>query len=142
MSFIHSPQRRWLDLAVGIVLITMLIGGSRYIFELNSDAREQQLDSVLAMQGQRISTDKGCVACHTVDGSAGVGPTWLGMWGRVEELTSGRTVVVDEEYFRRSLEDPRRQVVKDYPNVMLPYFLSEEEIQALIAFAQSLSPPP
>ena len=140
MSFIHSPQRRWLDIAVGIALISLLSIGTAFIIDLNDDARQVELGSELAMQGQAVSTENGCVACHTVDGSPGVGPTWRGMWGREELLTNGRKVIVDEEYFRRSLNDPKRQVVQGYPDVMLHYFLSEEEIQALIAFAQSLSP--
>lgn len=140
MSFIHSPQRRWLDIAVGIVLFSLLFFGTTFIIHLNEDARQVQLDSELAMRGQQISTSEGCVACHTVDGSPGVGPSWLGMWGREEKLTDGRTVVVDEAYFRRSLREPRVDVVEGYPNVMLFYFLPDEDIEALIAFAKSLSP--
>jgi len=132
-------MRRWLDLLVGTVLISMLSFGSYYIFQLNNDARERELGSALAMQGQQVSTNEGCVACHTVDGSLGIGPSWQGMWGRTETLTSGKTVVVNEEYFRSSLKDPQRQVVEGYPNVMLRYFLSEEDIAALIAFAQTLA---
>jgi cytochrome c oxidase subunit 2 len=142
MSFLHSPERRWLDLAVGIALVSLLIFGSRFIFHMNNDARERELDSELAMRGQRLSTSEGCIACHSVDGSIAVGPSWLGMWGRQETLTNGRTVVVDEEYFRNSIKDPQRQVVQGYPNVMLYYFLSEDDIGALIAFAKSLSAQP
>ncbi len=138
MRFIDSPKRIWLDIAVGIVLIAMLVFGSIGIFRLNSDARERELTSALAMQGQSLSTDLGCVACHTVDGSPGVGPSWQGMWGRTETLVSGNTVVVDEAYFRESLTDPYRKVVKGYPNVMLRYFLEDEEITALMEFAKQL----
>ncbi|MDR0781959.1 MAG: cytochrome c [Pseudomonadales bacterium] len=142
MSFIHSPQRRWLDLVVGIALLSLLGFGSRYIFLLNNDSRELSLDSALAMQGQRVSTDQGCVACHTVDGSIGVGPSWRGMWGRQETLSNGRTIVVNEAYFRNSLTDPQSQLVQGYANVMPRFFLKEDEIAALIAFAQTLSSPP
>ncbi|MEY4640520.1 MAG: hypothetical protein RLZZ227_514 [Pseudomonadota bacterium] len=139
MSFIHSPQRIWLDIAVGIALTSMLVFGSIGIFRLNNDARERELSSELAMAGQTFSTGLGCVACHTVDGSPGVGPSWKGMWGRSETLTNGNTVVVDEAYFRESLSDPPRKLVAGYPNVMLRYFLEDEEINALIEFAKQLS---
>lgn len=129
----------WLDIVVGVVLTTMVVFGSVYIYELNNDAREQELASALAMRGQTISTDLGCVACHTLDGSLGVGPSWLGMWGRTETLTNGNTVVVDEAYFVESLRDPGRKLVQGYPNVMLRYFLEEEDIAALIEFAKHLS---
>lgn len=139
MSFIHSPQRIWLDIAVGIVLVSMLVFGSIGIYRLNNDARERELTSVLATQGQTLSTDLGCVACHTVDGSPGVGPSWQNMWGKTETLTNGNTVVVDEAYFRESLTDPSRKLVAGYPNVMLRYFLEDEEIAALMEFAKQLS---
>ncbi len=139
MSFIHSPKRIWLDIAVGIVLVSMLVFGSIGIFRLNNDARERELSSALAMQGQSLSTGLGCVACHTVDGSPGVGPSWEGMWGRTETLTNGDTVVVDEAYFRDSLRNPARRIVAGYPNVMLPYFLEDEEIGALLEFAKLLT---
>ena len=141
MSFIHSPRRIWLDIAVGIVLISMLVFGSIGIYRLNNDARERELSSALATQGQTLSTDLGCVACHTVDGSPGVGPSWQNMWGKTETLTNGDTVVVDAAYFHESVRDPRRKVVAGYPNVMLPYFLEVEEIDALMEFAKQLSEP-
>ncbi|MDY6981575.1 MAG: cytochrome c [Pseudomonadota bacterium] len=140
MSFIHSPQRIWLDIAVGIVLVSMLVFGSIGIYRLNNDARERELTSALAQRGQELSTGLGCVACHTVDGSPGVGPSWEGMWGRTETLTNGNTIVVDEAYFRESLIDPPRKMVAGYPNVMLRYFLEDEEITALMEFAKQLSP--
>lgn len=140
MSFIHSPQRIWLDIAVGLVLISMLVFGSIGIYRLNNDARERELSSALAQRGQELSTGLGCVACHTVDGSPGVGPSWQGMWGRSEMLTNGNTIVVDEAYFRESLIEPPRKMVAGYPNVMLRYFLEEEEIIALMEFAKQLTP--
>ncbi|MGV3591114.1 MAG: c-type cytochrome [Gammaproteobacteria bacterium] len=141
MSFIHSPQRIWLDIAVGIVLSSMLVFGSIGIYRLSNDARERELNSALAQRGQELSTGLGCVACHTVDGSPGVGPSWQGMWGRTETLTNGNTIVVDEAYFRESLIEPPRKMVAGYPNVMLRYFLEEEEIIALMEFAKQLTPP-
>ncbi len=138
MNFIHSPKRLWLDIAVGVTLTAMLVFGSIGIYQLNNDAREREMNSALAMQGQTLSTDLGCVACHTVDGSPGVGPSWQGMWGRTETLENDTMIVVDEAYFRDSLKEPNRKVVKGYPNVMLRYFLEDEEITALMEFAKQL----
>ncbi|MFQ5398159.1 MAG: cytochrome c oxidase subunit II [Anaerolineae bacterium] len=60
-----------------------------------------------------------CSACHTVDGSVGAGPTWLGLYGREEQLADGTTVVIDEEYIRQSILDPNAQIVSGFnPNIM------------------------
>jgi len=139
MRFIDSPKRIWLDIAVGVTLVSMLVFGSIGIYQLNNDARDREMSSALATQGQAMSTDLGCVACHTVDGSPGVGPSWMNMWGRTETLTNGDTVVVDATYFAESVRIPPRKLVKGYPNVMLPYFLEEEEINALMEYAKQLS---
>lgn len=143
VTFLQSPQRIWLDITVGVTLVSMLVFGSVYIFRLNTDARQVQISDAQAMRGQQVSTDYGCIACHTVDGSPGVGPSWLGMWGRTETLSDGSTVVVDQDYFVESLQNPGRDLVAGYPNVMLPsFFISDEEIIDLIAFARSLSRTP
>ncbi len=139
--FIDSPQRRWLDLLVGSVLISMLVFGSIYIYQLNNDARDLTLANELALRGQQLSTDHGCVACHTVDGSPGVGPSWLGMWGKTEMLTTGEVVTVNEEYFSSSLRLAQRQVLAGYPNIMPYYFLPEEEVVALMEYARQLANP-
>lgn len=141
MSLLNHPRRIWLDVAVGSILISILIIGSLYIYQLNNDARELQLNNALAMRGQTLSIEQGCVACHTMDGSLGIGPSWQGMFGRTETLLSGKTIVVDEDYFRESVKDPSRKVVQGFPNVMLPYFLEEDEIVALVEFAKQLAVP-
>jgi cytochrome c2 len=138
MNIIHHPKRYLLDLVVAVVLVSMLLIGSVSIYRLNNDARDLQFNSALAMQGQQYSTALGCVACHTVDGSAGVGPSWRGMWGRTEKVNRERTVIVDEDYFRESLREPSAKVVENFPNVMSRYFLDEAQIIALIEYAKQL----
>jgi mono/diheme cytochrome c family protein len=140
MNLIHHPKRYLLDIGVGIVLVSMLSFGSVYIYRLNNDARDLQFNSALAMQGQQLSNELGCVACHTVDGSPGVGPTWVNMWGKTEMLNRERTAVVNEAYFRESLQEPAIKVVVGYPNVMSRYFLNEADIGALIEYIKQLSP--
>jgi cytochrome c oxidase subunit 2 len=63
-----------------------------------------------------------------------VGPTFKGLYGRTVELEDGSTVVADEEYIRRSIEDPSAQVVQGYPDAMPSHDLSDDEVDALILF--------
>ena len=61
----------------------------------------------------------GCVACHSLDGAPGVGPTWQGLYGRQEELEDGGTVTVDDPYITTSIIDPNAQITAGYlPNLM------------------------
>ena len=39
-----------------------------------------------AERGQQIAIAQGCTSCHSLDGSELVGPTWLGIYGRAEQL--------------------------------------------------------
>ncbi|HJN53203.1 MAG: c-type cytochrome [Pseudomonadales bacterium] len=92
-----------------------------------------------AERGREIARVKGCVACHSTDGSKGLGPSWKGMYGRTETLVDGSTVVVDDEYIRESIREPNAKLVEGYAPVMITLPLTDDEIDALIALAKALS---
>lgn len=92
----------------------------------------------LAQQGKALSQSKGCVACHTADGNAGVGPTWKGLFGKTEALSDGSSVLVDEAYVERSIREPAAQIVKGYAPVMPKPQLSDDEVAALVAYIKSI----
>jgi cytochrome c oxidase subunit 2 len=60
----------------------------------------------------------GCVSCHSTDGTPGVGPTWLGIYGRQEMLDDGTSVTVDDAYIRESIYDPNKKLVAGYAAAM------------------------
>ena len=90
--------------------------------------------------GEILYSQKGCVACHTVDGSTGIGPTWKGIWGISVPLEDGRSVTVDEAYVKKSMNEPATDVVKGFQPIMPPFqgVLSDKEEDALVAYIQSL----
>lgn len=90
-------------------------------------------------KGFEVAQKQGCLGCHSVDGTAGAGPTWKGLFGKTETLEDGSTVVVDETYFREAIGTPNASVVKGFAPIMPPYQLSEEDLKALIEYARSLS---
>lgn len=92
----------------------------------------------LIEQGKQLALGRGCVACHSVDGSPSLAPGWLNIFGKTETLTDGSSVVVDADYFKESILDPSAKMVDGYPAVMIPYDLSPEQLDALVAYAQSL----
>ncbi len=93
-------------------------------------------------RGEKLAELQGCVACHSVDGSKGNGPSWLGLFGREEKLADGSKVIADEAYIRHSITNPGDQVVEGFNNIMPPSYgstLTEDEIETLVAFIKALS---
>ncbi|PVZ62172.1 cytochrome B [Pseudomonas sp. B1(2018)] len=91
----------------------------------------------LVAQGQRLAGSLGCLACHSVDGNKGVGPSWQGLFGKTETLADDTSVKVDEGYLKESVLHPNAKIVKGYPAVMPTLAPSDKELNALIAFIKS-----
>jgi cytochrome c oxidase subunit 2 len=93
-------------------------------------------------EGQQVAQSAGCLACHTVDGSPSVGPTWQGLFGSTETLADGSTVQVDEQYLHESIVDPNAKIVEGFAPGLMPQdyeqSLTEQEIQAIIEYIKSL----
>ncbi len=89
--------------------------------------------------GKELLEKHGCLGCHTLDGTPKVGPTLKDIWGRsVTVLTNGkeRTITVDDRYLRRSILEPKADLVKGYPPVM-PSFkgqITDDDIKTIINF--------
>jgi len=89
-----------------------------------------------AADGRKLAEAKGCLGCHSLDGSPKVGPSFKGIMGRSEVVLTGgkeRSITVDREYLRRSILQPSADVVKGFQPVMPPYpALSPAELEALL----------
>ena len=95
---------------------------------------EQQQKPTGAKHGLEILEKYGCLACHSLDGTQKVGPTFKGIWGRqVTVVTNNveRTETVDENYLRRSVREPNADVVKGFPAIMPAMPLTDKEIEAI-----------
>ncbi len=80
-----------------------------------------QLSADPVERGEKWYVDYGCNSCHSMDGSLDgkAGPTWLGIYGREEELVDGSVVIADDDYIRSSIYYPNEQIVAGYaPNIM------------------------
>lgn len=87
--------------------------------------------------GQALYEDQ-CAACHTTDGSASIGPTWAGLFGSEVTLEDGSTVVADEAYITESIQQPTAKIHEGFQPIMPVLVLTDEEIDSLIAFMQTL----
>jgi cytochrome c oxidase subunit II len=90
--------------------------------------------------GQILYSKRGCNACHSVDGTKVIGPSWKGIFGKSEDCGAGGMVTIDEAYIKQSIYDPTAKVVAGYQPIMPTYkgVISEREAEALIAYIKSL----
>ena len=115
-----------------------------YAFASGSGLEEGEADEEVALEplarGEEIAQSLGCTACHSTTGEVVVGPSWLNLFGKIETLSDGSEVLVDEAYIEESILDPSAKVVQGFDAVM-PAFptLTAEDIQDIIAYMQTLS---
>jgi cytochrome c oxidase subunit II len=95
----------------------------------------------LSVAGEKIFAELGCSTCHRAD-TQGRGPNLQGIFGRPVLLQDGRTVTADENYIRESILDPGSKIVSGFKPVMPTFqgLVSEEQLNALVAYVKSLSP--
>jgi cytochrome c oxidase subunit II len=94
-----------------------------------------------AERGEQIYKQSGCNACHSLDGSSGVGPSWKSLVGHKVVMQNGEEVTADENYIRESILEPQAKIVKGYQPVMPSFkgILSDDDISALIAYMKTLN---
>lgn len=90
--------------------------------------------------GKYLYERRGCYQCHSIDGSRGTGPSFKGLWGEEQRFTNASPQVVDEQYVRESILDPRAKIVEGFQPIMPSYqgSLKDDEIGAIIEFIKSL----
>ncbi|MDX9941034.1 MAG: cytochrome c oxidase subunit II [Bacteroidales bacterium] len=99
----------------------------------------------LALLGRQLVESKGCLACHSLDGSTIIGPSFLGAWGsNVPVVTNGqeREVAFDEAYVLRSIYEPDADIHQGYrAGQMFSYQgeITEQQIELIVEFLKSLN---
>ncbi len=91
--------------------------------------------------GAKLIQEKGCIACHSLDGSAKVGPTFKGLFGRKETIVASgreRTIMVDDSYIMRSIKDPAADIVKGFPPIMSAIPMTDDEMRAIVDHLKTL----
>ena len=88
--------------------------------------------------GPALLEKSGCTACHSLDGSVIIGPTFKGLYGSKRVLANGATVIADDAYLRESIEKPDAKVVKGFEANMPSMPLSPAEEQAIIDYIKTL----
>lgn len=96
-----------------------------------------------AEAGFKLLQVNGCIACHSIDGTRLVGPTFKGLWNSTKTVTTGvvsRQVTADAEYIKESIYNPSKDVVDTYPKVMISYkgSINEEQLKQINAYLKSI----
>lgn len=101
---------------------------------------EEATNMPLPELGKLLYASKGCSACHSVDGTRILGPSFKGIWGQTHQFSNAPAAVVDENYIRESVLEPAAKVRAGYEAVMPSFqgLLQEREIQALSEYIKSL----
>jgi cytochrome c oxidase subunit 2 len=92
--------------------------------------------------GADVAASAGCTACHSTDGSDGVGPSWLGIAGTERPLEGGGSALADPAYLLESIVDPEIKIVAGYASGLMPTTfgdtLRDEDLAALVIYIESL----
>ena len=93
--------------------------------------------------GKQLFAMLGCTTCHRSD-IQGRGPNLEGVYNKPVLLEDGRLVTADENYVRESILNPTAKIVKGFKPVMPTFqgIVSEEQLNALVAYVKSLNQPP
>jgi cytochrome c oxidase subunit 2 len=132
----HSQMGITNDGRRAVVVVHEPGGYERYL----TDKAAQMNNKPPAELGRLLYEKKGCNACHTLDGSPRVGPSFQHDFGTMVPLSDGSQVKMDENYIRESVLYPQAKARPGFPPSM-PSFegqLKEKEIEGLIAFIKSL----
>jgi cytochrome c oxidase subunit 2 len=132
-----STTRTEMNVArLGALLLPLLVAAAC------GGARGSDLLSPEAENGRTIANTSGCASCHGADGSGGVGPKFIGLYGSEVTLSDGSTVVAGDAYLLRSITDPGAELVDGYAVNMPISGLGADDIDAVLAYIRELGPNP
>ncbi len=95
-------------------------------------------------EGLAIMKNNGCMACHSVDGSKLVGPSFLGLFGSQRTLVSGGNdvlITADYEYIERAVFKPDDELVKGYSKGLMKSYeklITKEEVKAIVEYLKTI----
>jgi len=94
--------------------------------------------------GLKVLQKNGCIACHSVDGTKSVGPTFKKLYGSTIDVTTAgasRKVKVDDAYIESSITDPNKDIAAGFPQgVMKSYkgIIKDNDIKLVSEYLKTL----
>lgn len=134
-SLAHRQLPRNRRLALGVLPLWLLVT----LLAACTGGRQQEKP-----EGLRLMEVQGCIACHSLDGSKRIGPHLNGVFGSTVVVTSNgktRTIIADRAYLKRSILDPRADVVAGFESTMPTNFknqLGEKNLNTILDYLESI----
>jgi cytochrome c oxidase subunit 2 len=103
-------------------------------------AKESGLSADPVERGEKWYELYTCNACHTLDGTIKVGPSWKGLYGSERKFEDGSSAIADDAYIFDSIRNPAARIVETFPNAMpvnIAQKMSDEQIRDVIEFIKS-----
>ena len=94
--------------------------------------------------GHKVIEKNGCIACHSVDGSKMVGPTFKGLYDSSVEVSTDGTVhkiIADNAYIKSSIVDPNKDIVTGYPKGLMKsynHIITDQDILLVSEYLKTL----
>ena len=94
--------------------------------------------------GLKLLEKNGCIACHSLDGSKVVGPSFKGIYGNMRNInTNGNKneIKADDAYIKTSIIEPDAQIVDGYPKGLMKSYkglISDTEIEQITQYLKEL----
>ena len=101
-------------------------------FEKWASSREQQMQQGGEASGKAIFEEQGCGGCHTFAPAGSTGKQGPSL-DKLPELAERAGEPLDT-FIRESIVNPDAYLERGYPNVMPPYNLPDEQLDALVEF--------
>jgi len=95
-------------------------------------------------EGLVLLRNTGCLACHSMDGSKLVGPSFMEISSEriIVENGTEKTISVDKEYLEKSIIDPNSQLVKGYSRGLMQSYektVDKEDIDKMVQYLLELA---
>jgi len=94
--------------------------------------------------GLKVLQKNGCIACHSVDGTKSVGPTFKKLYGSTIDVTTAgasRKVKVDDAYIESSITDPNKDIAAGFPQGVLKSYkgiIKDNDIKLVSEYLKTL----
>lgn len=137
----HQDMQGTIEVVDGLAAAEVAGISKEAIRDANAGAKDELaavVETAPSDPGKKLYETKGCAACHSLDGSKLVGPSFKGLYGSQVKLADGSTRQADDAYIKQKISDPMSMVVAGFsPGLMPKMQVSAEELNTLVDFIKA-----